>query len=75
MRSPAIVAALAAAAALDALRAALTLAAPDERAVIARLIDEAKACVASACAAAGVHPSARADVEVVRPSSTPREGA
>ena len=60
---------------IGVLRATLTLAAPTERAAITRLLDEAEHHVVAACAAAGVHPTARPDVEVVRPSQLPREGA
>ena len=54
--------------ALAGLREALTRAAPGERDLIERQIGEARHHIECACAAAGVHPSARPDVEVVRPS-------
>ena len=66
--SPALEQARAVSAAVGVLRATLTLAAPTERAAVARLLDEAEHHVVAACAAAGVHPTARPDVEVVRPS-------
>lgn len=54
------------AAKLHALREALVAAHPESRGAVARLIAEAEHSVACACAAAGVHPTARADAEEVR---------